>query len=154
MKGKDFTCRHYEYTLGNVTRIFWLPSTSKHSTIWKFKISLLFFLQPPLKRSKTAHDCWISECAPQLFVTSGLITPHCVQCICKQCCLVICTRFCLIVLSCIMYCSVGGFEITGWAQSYNKPLSTTPLSLWSRAGQYFSKTEHFRDLCVVQCSVF
>ena len=87
--------------LGNVTSICWLPSNSKHSTISKFKIDLLSFLQPPLKCSKTAHDCWISECAPQLFVTSGLITPHCVQCICKQCSLVICTRFCLIVLSCI-----------------------------------------------------
>ena len=84
---------------------------------------------------KTAHDCWISACelAPQLFATSGdlmttmyLSAP--LSCICLHRSLVfVCIALLYLLFQCCLPRTV--VEIVGWRQSYNKPLSTTPLSL-------------------------
>ena len=84
---------------------------------------------------RTAHDCRISACelAPQLFATSGdlmttmyLSAP--LSCICLHRSLVF---VCIAVLYLLFQCCLPRtvVEIAGWRQSYNKPLSTTPLSL-------------------------
>ena len=84
---------------------------------------------------KTAHDCRISACelTPQLFATSGdlmttmyLSAP--LSCICLHRSLVfVCIALLYLLFQCCLPRTV--VEIAGWRQSYNKPLSTTPLSL-------------------------
>ena len=84
---------------------------------------------------KTALDCRISACelAPQLFATSGdlmttmyLSAP--LSCICLHRSLVfVCIALLYLLFQCCLPRTV--VEIVGWRQSYNKPLSTTPLSL-------------------------
>ena len=84
---------------------------------------------------KTAHDCRISACelAPQLFATSGDLTTTMylsapLSCICLHRSLVfVCIALLYLLFQCCLPRTV--VEIAGWRQSYNKPLSTTPLSL-------------------------